>query len=473
VAPGHGPGREPEPRRWWDCVAGPGDAGALDRDESLTDQIHFEALRPAYLGRNRRTFEAALAAGVLAAAAPRPGVPVVAAELPATVLRASRQPVPASGPGAFDLAVFRLISAHLRHSDDGPPGSLLLAVRAARRALAADPDDALAYLRLGRAYERLRHQTAERATAADFPLFDQLRRVQAVVALQHAVRLRPDLVPAHELLAGLYQEAGALDLAHRHLTEVLRLTRAAGPRPGETPGPFDARLAALAEREAQLGRQVRELLNLVDTQSFSLDVYGKARLCEARGLPGRALDLLLHSSYTEFGREGALLQLHLLLYTGRTGEVREWTDPAQEAVVGTFNYRWLQTLLGAATGQYDRADDDLRRLVVATADVPELGVRDVPPGTGVALIFGTQLLHGADPLSLPPAFRAALVRRLEVLAGVPRQQADIHTLRGMLAVEQGDIAAAARAFRAAVASSDAADGAPALARHYLALIPAK
>jgi hypothetical protein len=470
TAPADGPGREPAPRPWWDCFARSDPPGAADRDEALVHLVRFEALWPVYAARNRTTWELDLAAAVLAVATPPHGPGAAAAGFPLAMLAVTQRPPPATGPTPLDLLVFESIAAHRRRGDDGPPGALLLAIRAARRSLRANPDDAQAYLRLSWAYERLHHLTAERA--GGFPLLDQLRRVQIAVALKNALRLQPDLPAAHELLVGLYVEAGSLDLALTHLQEQLRLARAAGPRPGETALDFAARVEALAERERQLGMQVRERLNLVDTQAFSLGAYGKARLAQSNGLPGRALEFLQRSSYTEFGVEGAALQYYLLLYAGRTEEVRTWLVPDQEMVIGTFNYRWIQALLGAAVGDYARAGNDLQQLINPTVDLPELGVRSVRPGVAMGLALGQAMLRGTsrDPWQSRPN-PADVTRLLEGLALTGREQADYHTLRGLLALEVGATDSARGAFRAALAAWDGTDGSVALARHYLALLP--
>src|SRR5207248_3342242 len=77
--------------------------------------------------------------------------------------------------------------------DQGPAEALLLAVRAARRALAVNPDDAGAYLLLGEAYLRLARQTREQGWRTFLPVLADIRRVQALTALEQAVLLRPDL----------------------------------------------------------------------------------------------------------------------------------------------------------------------------------------------------------------------------------------------------------------------------------------
>jgi tetratricopeptide (TPR) repeat protein len=468
TAPRQWSGREPEPRPWWDVLAWPGGAGDLDRDEALVDLVHFEALRLTFFIRNRAAWEAEVIAGTLAATTPpAAGISGLGGCVPLSLFAAYRIPTLSPGLSSLNDLISSSISAHMRNRDDGPAGSLLLAVRAARRALAVDPDDALAYFRLGWAYAWLHQLTSERGTTSSFSLLTQLRRVQAITALKNAVRLRPDLAPAHELLAGLYQEARALDLALPHVQELLRLTRAAGPRSGETAQQFDARVRIISDREQALGKQMRELLNLVDTQSFNLKIYGKVRLAESRGLPGHALKLLQDprsGGYEEFGVEGALIELHLMLYTGATREVREWITPAQEAVMEPFNYHWLLALLGAATGDYDQADDDLRRMILTPSDLPELRLHNVGLHESLALL----LLQGG-PLDAwqPLAVRVWLMRRLEALA---RQHADVRVLRGMLALESGEIEAARRRLREALAMWNGNEGSAVIGRHYVRLL---
>ncbi len=426
--------QEPEPAPWWDCFVWSDSAGALDRDEALLYLAHFEALRPQYRERNHRAWEAKVAASAFAMIPPLPSAtpPAAVASVPLMVL-------------ALDS-----ISAYQRPVDEGPPGSLLLAVRAARRALDADANDAIAYLRLGHAYERLHHSTVEQGGAAAFPLLDQMRRVQAVAALTNALRLRPDLAAAHELLVGLYLRTGALDLAWTHLQQQLRLSKAAGPRPGESAAHFAVRIDSLTAADQNLGRAVRERLNLVTTKSFDLKAYARARLAEEHGLPGHALELLQRSGYGEFGVEGAVVEMKLLCDAGYLRELRTWLEPQWEPVIGSANYRWTQTLTAAATGDYDAAPAALKRMQLGTVDIAEFNLRQLPPRTALALVLGQHLLQSAsrDPWERrePPA---ALMQRLTGLALMQRQQADVQTLRGLLFLEAGAIAPAETALRGA------------------------
>jgi tetratricopeptide (TPR) repeat protein len=444
TAPRDGIRRHPQPRPWWDCFDWEEPAGGLDRDEAVVDVIHFEAMRPAYFGRSRLIWEAEVYATQLTVLAPH-----------------------ASPVNAIAIAVQRN-AVELQRGDEGPPGSLLLAVRAARRALHANPDDALAHLALGRAYERLLHHTSERGIAPQFPLLDRMRKVQAIVALKRAVELRPNLLSAHELLVALYLDANELDLALPHVEAHHRLSKAAGPRPNESQEEFSARIGRLADHERQLGKQVRERLNLVDTKSFNFGVYRKATLAMSNGLPGYALELLLRSNDAEFGREGAILQLHLLLHTGRTRDFGMMIDPRHEATIGKFNYHWSLALLAAADGAYDQADEHLRSVVVKTVDLPHLELRNISPGQALTLLFAERLMSRELPEG-----EAAFLGALENIASVARKDADLHTLRGLLALECGSIDPGRKAFDDALNAWNGPVGSAVLARHCLRLMTRK
>src|SRR5207244_4434023 len=112
-----------------------------------------------------------------------------------------------------------------------------------------------AWLRLGQAYVVLHRATGERTATGLSPLFDMLRHVQAVTALEHALLLDPDLEQAHEALSILYGERTCLDAALEHRRHVLRLTRRT-PRRGETENDFKDRL----KEEEQAIRRLEQLV---------------------------------------------------------------------------------------------------------------------------------------------------------------------------------------------------------------------
>src|SRR5262249_42605873 len=118
----------------------------------------------------------------------------------------------------------------------GAPGSHavpILAVRACRRALLDDPNDAMAWFRLQLAYALLRQEHKERVGGARLALLQSVRQVQRMAALNHAILLDPDNDAAHLQLASLYEqmsgqgEGGYRDLQLKHLSEYLRLMQEA------------------------------------------------------------------------------------------------------------------------------------------------------------------------------------------------------------------------------------------------------
>jgi hypothetical protein len=130
----------------------------------------------------------------------------------------------------------------------------LLAVRAARRAVAANPRDANAYLALGQAYYLLwRAQEGGWTFQADpTPLsfrgldlaFRQtLRLVQTVTALKHALTLNPALEQAHNILFQVFVQIHYFDAAAHHLGERVKILRDAKFRrlPREKPEAFEKR----------------------------------------------------------------------------------------------------------------------------------------------------------------------------------------------------------------------------------------
>jgi tetratricopeptide (TPR) repeat protein len=476
-APTSSAGREPQPRSWWDAFWKPRRPADAHRDQALIYRAHFEALGPAYRARHRQLWETSLAATVIGMGTPTDGFPrvLLANDLHLRLLRIS-QPLPKDPqqqPAPFQELAYRLMANFVRRRDDGPVGSLLLAVRASRRALHADPDDPVTHWQLGDSYRRLMRNTSERVASPNFPSLDTVRKVQAITALKHTVRLKPDLLPAHERLAALYQTMGYFDLALPHLQDQLKHSRAAGPRPGETEAQFAQRIQALEGKVEQLSKGVREAINLYETQAFQQDVFGRARIAQSIGLPGKALEILLSSQYEAFGREGALIELQLFLYTGRVKEVGQWMEPKQEEVLGSFNYRWLLAQSAAAVGDYAQADQELQRMAGTGVNVPDFNLKNAPPRAVLALFIGQAILDAARPLPSWQESRDTVVQRVDSLVANLRQQADLAALRGLLALEAGEVASAQRLFRDSLALWSAPSGSTELCRRFLQLISSR
>src|SRR5262249_2761966 len=141
-----------ESRRWWDAFWKPSPPRLIDRDEAMLHLLHAEALRRAAPQRRLSAWEAGQAAALVRAAGGWGG--------PGSRFGASlrlvlfRPPLPEAGPAGGDVPPLSRLALMCQQwytldQDDVPPARLYLAVRAARRALAANPDDAQAHLVLG------------------------------------------------------------------------------------------------------------------------------------------------------------------------------------------------------------------------------------------------------------------------------------------------------------------------------------
>jgi tetratricopeptide (TPR) repeat protein len=347
-------------------------------------------------------------------------------------------------------------------NDLGPREALLLAVRAARRALAINPDDAGAFQLLGEAYYRLARQTRELGWQAALPELSGVRRVQVLTALEQAVLLRPDLDEAHALLAQIYAEGKQLDRALEHLRARLRIAdgEAAGHGPSARAAADRQRAvrAAVDATEAQVHRSEAIYASNVEGLSGPSKVLERARLAQRHGLSQKALEMLLESSPVIFGRAGTLMQLDLMLQSGRAYEVRDAVKPEHEALLDFEPYHWLRLQADAACGDFAGADEELAALADALRRLPlsreqSVEVRDAialraggavlarpAPGSGAAGLAGVayQQFGWVQPLAL--AGPVALLRR----------GADLDTVRGLLALESGDVGAARDHFASAL-----------------------
>jgi tetratricopeptide (TPR) repeat protein len=464
-APPSWPGRPPEPTRWLDPFVKSRPARSLDRDEAAVFLMQFDTLALDAGARQSRAYDCASAAGVVSAAAS--GTTGSAVDLALRMRLAgmfSVAPNAMADPTSFGALSQYLLESSARASEDAPTGLLLLAVRAARRAVRETPDDPTAYAVLGEAYLRLANHTPERAWSRSLPLFRRVRQVQASAAFNQALLLKPDYLLPHSRLASLYGEVGYSDLRLEHLKECEKLTRAAGRLPGETPAQFEARLAPLSEEVKRLDEIVRRLTDVYEANALYLKVIDRANAALEKGLAGKALSVLLDSDFAAFDAPGMRKELELLLAVGRVREVREWMNPEQKEVLGAVNYAFLQLQMKAATGDYQEADADLAEIAAASSEASRGQFGHLTPRTGIALGATTIVLAG--PLGRgSPVGGAALAadwRRTFVftlaLAGVLMQQGEVAVFRGLLALEAGETDRAEALFREALALSQSDAG---------------
>src|SRR5262249_14147352 len=96
------------------------------------------------------------------------------------------------------------------------------------------------------------------ATASPWGLLARqtIRYVQQVIALNQALRVRPDEPDAHLALTDLYLEMNYPDAAHDHLARGRALLKAQGPQPGQEEA-FERRLEDLDGRLQALTEEVK------------------------------------------------------------------------------------------------------------------------------------------------------------------------------------------------------------------------
>jgi tetratricopeptide (TPR) repeat protein len=430
------------PGRWWDSFWRPAPASPIDRGEATLHYLHAEAVLRQYLLRRRAAWDVSQAVGLVGAAGAR-ALPGGALDVHVRLVFLLA-PLPREGAGQespLERLALGLHGPFSEQRDDVPPALLFLAIRAARRAVAENPTDAHAYFVLGESYLRLLQGTRERARANRLTELLQLRQAQASGALNQAIRLNPRYALAHLSLGRFYQSIGYLDLALKHLGEFVRLS------------PNDEPPAGLSE----LARAVREQEEAYAAESKDLrSLQQRASSAMKRGLAGRARDMLEESNIAAFGTQGMALELELFVRTGRLREVREWTEPEQKASLGENNYHMLRIQAHAAAGDYAEAQEECFELVKSLA-VGGGGEEQTPIRHLMAMLVTQAVIDGQPSAGLMTGLfrhsirRTDLRKRVAVLARTLRYETDLQVLRGLLALEEGDVKTARDAFTAALA----------------------
>lgn len=429
----------PPDRRPWEALWKRLPPRPPERDEATLLLLKAEADRITSPDRHARAWTGWQTAGIIGAGATGPGAHPLALGLRLTLA------VPPQGKGT-DLppvtrTAFGLQGAFVAARGDAPPAALFAAVRAARRAAAADPTDPAPHLTLGRCYLRLADATAEPLWAARLPVLGQLRLAQAAGAFARAVALNPNLPAAHLELGALYRRMNCGDLAVTHLRAYRALVARGGGKPD--PRASDEVMARLADL---LEKHTRDLA----AEGARVPVGDRAFLAAQRGLAGEALKLLLGSDVSAFGTSGMRLELDLLLKTGRGRELLVWATPELRAALTPPTYHWLRAQALLAAGDYAAADLEMAAATEAPATRAAAGARaarltgkavlDARPGSPVLADLPWRVLVESD-------YRAELGAAERELAN----QCDILAVRGLVALEAGDTDRALESFRAALA----------------------
>ena len=448
-APGRGPGRDPQAPDWTSRL-GRQPVAPWESTAARVDLLLFED--PNAPGRREAADQGYLSGGGafagligLPAADGTPGGPL--GRLAPIVLR---------------VAAVQEILPGFR---DKPPDLALLAVRAARRAVAADPDDAPAYLNLAWAYLALHDETAEHSRAAGFTPLTMLRYVQIVAALRQALVRDPDLEAAHQLLADQFLQMRPVpyyDLALQHRRAQSQLARRSGRGPGEDAAAYQRRLDGLEAQVRDLEKIVQDATNVCEIRFKSIgeDPLKRADAALGLGLVGKALDDVLMKARVEvFGAAVAQRELELLVLTGRTREAEDMLDDEQmranryklltyevsfgggsyPGVAYRFpTYEWLLACAAASLGDYEQADDALEGIGGLLEKEGSASRRSY----AVSVVCDVGVLAAAPTNPLAVAWAGKRERQTATIyLGADRdlraERADLLTLRGLLDLERG------------------------------------
>ncbi len=234
----------------------------------------------------------------------------------------------------------------------------------------------------------------------------------------------------------------------------MRAGGAAGPKAGETPEQF-AEVVSQFERDVEdKDAQISELLERHEVNVENLPVASQAEHAVRKGLAKKALETLLGSSVADFGAEGARLELDLFLKTGRLNEVRESLDPDLKDLIGPEDFYHIAAQTAAAAGDYQEADRSLDQLSHPPGS--EGTPKNVPgPETVASMGIADWILR--EPLrrqtigwELVSLIQDKTTRTMVQAVGRQlRKEVDAVVLRGLLAVESGDVAQAVKCFEEA------------------------
>jgi tetratricopeptide (TPR) repeat protein len=319
-----------------------------------------------------------------------------------------------------------------RARDFGPPAAPILMMRHARLGVAAADHNADAYMVLANACEVLwryqeNHWSLNSGLTA--PLRTSLRKVQTIAALKTSLNLYPENAQVHKALGDIYLEMQYLDVALDHYSLMLRYLPSLRPKGAnrEVREAYEAYKKNLEAKTRKLADAVKQRRDDYDLRSAMVrDPLEKYDMALRRGLAKNALTELKRARLEEmnpvqqFHLRNSLMAMHLNL-----GEVQE----VGEALPLNKNVAHFQLLWAAAVGNYAAADQALEEQI----KVMELK-KSLP------LLAGSYLQILAPTYSYPGLFCKMMFYESRSIALIRlRQGAELHLVRGLLALEKGDV----------------------------------
>jgi tetratricopeptide (TPR) repeat protein len=338
----------------------------------------------------------------------------------------------------------------LKSRDLGQPAALLLMTRCLRRALAENPDHARAYLLLTDDYRTLLNDAEEHwANYRGDPklakgLRSTIRQVQIITALMTFLDLRPEDPQIHEQVASILLQQNFLDAALEHFRQALQHFDQYLPDLRNT-----KEVEALKNKKAALEKGVQALEEDVKkrTEQYALEAASRKGLerfplAMNRGLALEAVKQLRDvkmeglNPQEKLARDFVLSQLMVTM--GRANYLTEGLEKTGPTL-------WpVRVCYAAALGNYAEMDQ-----VLGDMEKAEIGKRARGVAVAAVLLNG---LHGC-PTDQLPWFSHALgsLKLLQLsMDEFARPSAEYLALRGIMALEYGDTAAAQKYLRTAL-----------------------
>lgn len=315
--------------------------------------------------------------------------------------------------------------------DPGPVGSAVMAVRAARRGISENSLSPSVYPELAEAYIALWRNQEQRWAGQGGQFLQVIRQTQIVTALQNALALEPEPGNTHLLLAETYLQMNAgspqafthLDLCAEELRTGIRLLREAGPV-AQTRESFEESIGEKEKRLDQVDQELQRRRDDYELKAAGRPRFARAQIAYEHGLAKEAYDRMLEGDTTDLSKPERTFILGLML---SMGQIRD-----AEAVLADVMGPREHLMVAAALGDYAKADKLLESILsqIDRASVGQLA----------NLIRGQAFQSIVGPASLQD-FNQIVRQR--------RDRDNWLTVRGVLALEAGDTALAARHLAAA------------------------
>lgn len=395
-------------------------------------------------------------------------------------------------PGSGTILGFSIgLSLHnntLLQTENGPPALPVLAMRAARRAVAENPRDANGYTALHRANEFLRQNQEENwlgikgqlGPRHPSRLRNRIRQLTTVTAIHNAVQLEPDHVQYNHLLSVLFEQDHLYDASLKHLQIVESLLPAHLSRINVSGKERDANLREfrdsvarsennVMQRRAKFKEHEHEKDELKKVQiAINLryeELRGKGSSESPLGLADKAVELLeeaMKRSDMAPEKRMAFFQIYfdLLLRLGRANAVADWLKvPQNKESLPLEMYAEFRLQSAAAVGDYAGADAALGLMTKGLAE--HLIVEREIAARIAAGVIGAPLLSPVLGSTPPSAFMvmdelrhfSALTGQMDRVNLVLNELGNALTLRGILALEAGETEAALVHFERALSTA--------------------